>query len=74
MQQTELDGLLTTRQAAEKAGKHPRTIVAWIRRGQLPAKKLPGNRGQYLISPDALESLLRKLYTPQPYVPGKATK
>jgi excisionase family DNA binding protein len=74
MQQSDLDGLLTTRQAAEKANKHPRTIVAWIRRGLLPAKKLPGNRGQYLISPEALDSLLHKLYTPETYIPKKGSK
>lgn len=62
-------GLLTTRQAADEAKKHPRTIVAWIRRGWLPAQKLPGPRGQYLIRADALHELLGKLYTPETYIP-----
>ena len=64
--------LLTTRQAAKLAGVHQRTIVSWIRSGKLPAMKLPGGRGPYLIEPQDLSSLLVHLSTPIPYTPGEA--
>lgn len=65
-----VEGLLTTRQAAEKANKHQRTIVAWIRRGELPAVRRPGGRGQYFIDPDELQQVMDYLSTPVPYEPG----
>lgn len=61
--------LLTTRQAGERSGRHTRTIVDWIHKGKLPAMKLPGGRGPYLIEPADLEKLLKVLSTPVPYDP-----
>ena len=58
-----------TREAARIAGRHQRTIVAWIHAGKLKALKIPGNRGPYLIYKDDLISTVRKLTTPQPYEP-----
>lgn len=62
-------GLLCTSDAAVIASKHQRTIVSWIRKGWLPAMRLPGGRGPYLIERRDLEELLVRLYTPQPYDP-----
>lgn len=50
--------LLSTRQAAAEAGVHPRTIIAWIRRGWLAADKLPGKRGRYRIKRSDLSDLI----------------
>jgi excisionase family DNA binding protein len=61
--------LLTTAQASQKSGRHVRTIVSWIRDGKLPAMRLPGGRGQYLIEPADLEQLILILKTPVPYAP-----
>lgn len=60
---------LSTRAAALIAGKHQRTIVTWIRKGELRAMKLEGKRGPYLIDKKDLEEYLAKRYTPHPYVP-----
>lgn len=59
-----------TRQAGKIAGRHQRTIVDWIRKGLLPAKKLPGKRGPYVIMEADLRQTMKDLYTPQPYTPG----
>ncbi len=40
---------LTTAEAAAEAKNDRRTIVAWIRRGDLPATRRPGLRGHYRI-------------------------
>ena len=34
--------LLTARQVGDLLGLHPETILVWIRRGDLPAFRLPG--------------------------------
>jgi excisionase family DNA binding protein len=60
---------LSTRQAAAIAGKHQRTIVAWIHKGELAAFKFPGMRGPYLIKEGDLVTLLAEKYTPLPYSP-----
>jgi len=62
---------LSTRRAAEIAGKHQRTIVAWIRKGLLPAEKFEGPRGPYLIKEEDLLALLKRRYTPKPYYPDR---
>lgn len=64
-----VEGLLTTAAAAVVAGKHQRTIVAWIRRGLLPALRRPGGRGQYFIEPADLQRVMEHLATPIPYHP-----
>lgn len=66
-----IDNMLSTAQAAEIAKRNSRTIVAWIHAGKLPAFKLPGGRGPYLIDRADLEQTLLDLYTPHPYKPGK---
>lgn len=63
--------LIGTRQAAQIAGRHPRTVVSWIRRGWLPSQKLAGQRGPYLIDPDELRAFLKARYTPRPYQPDQ---
>jgi hypothetical protein len=65
------ENLLNTNQAAVIAGKHQRTIVAWIRAGLLPAQKFPGGRGPYIIDKADLEKLIKEKSTPKPYVPEK---
>lgn len=61
--------LLSTGEAAQIASKHPRTIVAWIHKKLLPAMKMPGGRGPYLIKRKDLEEFLIARYTPKPYKP-----
>lgn len=63
--------LLSTTQAAAIAQRHQRTIVAWIQKGKLPALKMPGGRGAYVIEEDDLRALLDAMYTPVPFHPGK---
>ena len=64
--------LLTTGQAGAIAGKHPRTMVNWIRKGWLKAMKLPGERGPYLIKEGDLRETIQARYTPKPYDPQDA--
>lgn len=63
------ENLLSTKQAAQIAGKHQRTIVAWIHKGWLKAMKFEGKRGPYVIDREDLEALVAKLSTPKPYTP-----
>jgi len=55
---------LTTRQAGKIAGKHPRTIISWIKAGHLKTGKMPGLRGQYRIAFGDLKALLKRMYVP----------
>ena len=50
---------LTTTQAAERAGVHPRTIIRWCDAGHLAHRRTPG--GQRRIDADTLDALLRDL-------------
>lgn len=67
-----LDGLpdypdthqLDTHEAGAIAGRHRRTIVAWIKEGHLPARRGPGVRGRYRIIYGDLRKLLENLYEP----------
>jgi len=43
------DELLSVRQAAKLSARKPVTIQRWIRLGELPAVKLPGRTGSYVI-------------------------
>lgn len=43
---------ITTTAAHKNSGIPRRTIIAAINRGELPAEKLPGLTGAFLISPD----------------------
>lgn len=56
---------LTTKECGTIAGRHPRTIVTWIRTGLLPARQMPGIRGQYRILFKDLRAVLEKIYVPQ---------
>ena len=51
--------LLTTTQAAELLEVARDTVARWVRLGQLAAMRLPS--GQYRISREAVEKLLRQL-------------
>lgn len=64
------DKPLSTREAGVIAGRHQRTIVSWIHKGLLKARKYPGLRGPYLIKEEDLHETIKELYTPQPYEPG----
>lgn len=63
------DELIGTRQAGQIAGRHPRTIVSWIHKGALPALKMAGEKGPYLIAKGDLMDTVKALTTPKPYVP-----
>lgn len=55
---------LTSSQCADIAGVHRRTIVTWIRGGKLPARKFPGERGQYRVLFRDLKGVLEREYVP----------
>ena len=54
--------MINTKQAAALAKVHPRTIVAWVKRGWLPAMKRPGSRGRYLIRAGDLQDVAYRRY------------
>ena len=54
--------LLTAREVAERLGVSPETVLRWIRRGELPAIKLPG--GAVRVREDELERWLEERATP----------
>lgn len=56
---------LDTLEAGSIANRHRRTIVSWIKRGHLPARQLPGARGQYRIIWKDLKELLEHKYVPR---------
>lgn len=49
---------ITTTTASQASEVPKRTIIAAITRGKLPAHKLPGLTGAYLINPDDLKEWL----------------
>ena len=49
---------ITTATASQTSGIPKRTVIAAITRGELPAHKLPGLTGAYLISPADLQEWL----------------
>lgn len=49
---------ITTSTAAKETGIAKRTIIAAITSGKLPAEKLPGLTGAYLIKPESLSTWL----------------
>lgn len=58
-----------TTKAGEIADRHPRTIVSWIHKGDLPALKMPGPKGPYLIMESDLRETIKRKTTPKPYSP-----
>jgi excisionase family DNA binding protein len=55
--------LLTARQVADLLGVSAETILRWVRRGQLPAIRLPG--GAIRIREDEIDAWLGERATPQ---------
>jgi len=57
-----LKDFLTVKEAAKVLKKHPGTIRRWIRERRLPAQKLGGKYGIYLIPRnDLLEFMIQNL-------------
>lgn len=53
---------LTVKEAAKILKKHPGTIRRWIREKRIPAEKLSGKYGIYLIArSDVLEFMIQSL-------------
>jgi excisionase family DNA binding protein len=53
---------LTVKEAAKHLKKHPSTLRRWIKEKKLPAQKLAGKYGVYLISrSDMLEFMMSKV-------------
>jgi excisionase family DNA binding protein len=55
--------LLTARQVAELLDVSPETVLRWMRRGELPAIRLPG--GAIRFREDELEAWLMERATPR---------
>ena len=55
--------LLTVREVADLVGVSSETVLRWIRRGELPAIRLPG--GAIRIREDELERWLEERATPR---------
>lgn len=49
---------MNARQVAELLGASERTVVRWLRAGELPGIKLPGERGGWLIWREELRAWL----------------
>lgn len=59
---TKIKDFLTVKEAAKILKKHPGTIQRWIRERRLPAQKLGGKYGIYLIArSDVLEFMIQNL-------------
>jgi excisionase family DNA binding protein len=56
-------GLLTARRVAEILDVAPATVLAWVRRGELPSIKLPG--GAIRFDADALDEWLASRSIPR---------
>ncbi len=56
-----MTALLTARHVAEVVGVSPETILRWVRRGDLPAIRLPG--GAVRFRPDEIEAWLAERTT-----------
>ncbi|MHA7293682.1 helix-turn-helix domain-containing protein [Arthrobacter sp. HLT1-21] len=50
-------GLIDTREAARRLSTSPRTVNRMANDGRLPAKRLPGYRGDFLFEPAAVDAL-----------------
>lgn len=54
--------ILTVKEAAKMLEKHPETIRRWIKAKKLPARKVAGEYGLYLVSrQDLLEYMVKGL-------------
>ena len=54
------DDQLSTTECAVLAKVNRRTVVTWIRSGQLQASRLPGRRGHYRVKYADFNSLISK--------------
>lgn len=54
-----MENLITTKEAAEIAGVDEATIRKWCAAGKLPARRLPGHRGLWLIERGGLADVKR---------------
>lgn len=62
MAETKLKNILTVKEAAKVLKKHPATIRRWIKEKKLPATKLSGKYGIFLITrEDILEFMIQGL-------------
>lgn len=59
--------LLTAREVADRLGVHPETVLRWTRRGELPARRLPGGAIRY--REDELDEWLDERATPTRSLP-----
>lgn len=51
--------------AAQIARKHRRTVVNWCKKGLIPSRKMPGERGHYEIKAgDLIAALTKPGYDP----------
>jgi excisionase family DNA binding protein len=58
----QLKDFLTVKEASKILKKHPGTVRRWIKGKKLPARKLAGKYGLYLIrKDDVLELMIKKL-------------
>ena len=49
---------LTVAEVALLLGKNRKTILRWISAGRLPAQKLAGDTGAYIIRPEDVDALV----------------
>lgn len=62
MAQAKLKNILTVKEAAKVLKRHPGTLRRWIKEKRLPATKLSGKYGIYLVSrEDLLEFMIQGL-------------
>jgi excisionase family DNA binding protein len=52
--------IMTTKDVAKALGVELRTVQRWVRRGSLPAIKLPGGRGEFRFEPAEIEKWKRR--------------
>ena len=55
---TKLTDLLTVKEAAKLVSKHPAAIRRWIKEKRLPARKLSGKYGIFLIRKDDILEMM----------------
>ena len=69
-----LPELLTTAEVAAIVREHQKTVARRIRAGQIPACRLPGHRGHYLVSRTDLDAYLAGLPAASTVTPIRARR